>query len=361
MFVDELERGAAHDSRGKPCPVEESANWQFLSATMDAFGLEGSYCLSAESGQFWLGLTEREVLDFAASADVLINVMGYLRNAELLRAVRMRAFVDIDPGFAQMWRQLGQADVLSGHDAFVTVGMNVGRPGCGVPGCGLDWIAIRPPVVLDLWPVAQAVTNAVVDAAASEAPSAEPLTSVCTWRGPFAPVEFGNQTYGLRVHEFRRLVHLPAATGRDFELAIEIDKGDASDLALLVDNGWKVVSPSLVAPDPFRYRDYIQRSGAELLVPKQMYVATRGGWMSDRTVCYLASGKPVVAQDTGWTDHYDPGAGLVPFRTTEEAITAVEDVCSRPAHHRAAARALAEELFDSDTVLGGLLTSLGLS
>jgi hypothetical protein len=156
-------------------------------------------------------------------------------------------------------------------------------------------------------------------------------------------------------------VDLPGLTGRPFELALGIHPAETSDLALLSDKGWPLVDPQMVAGDPLSYRRYIGRSRAEFSVAKDLYVQTRGGWVSDRSLCYLASGKPVLAQETGFSENFPTGEGLLAYSTLEEAVAGVEEITRRPDRHARAARALAEEYFDSDKVLGGLLRTVGVA
>jgi Glycosyl transferases group 1 len=174
-------------------------------------------------------------------------------------------------------------------------------------------------------------------------------------------VEFQGTSYGLRVHQFRQFVNLPGLTGSPFELALAIHPTETKDLALLSDNGWTLVDPRMVAGDVLSYRSYIGRSLAEFSVAKDIYVRTRGGWISDRSLCYLASGKPVLAQETGFSRHFPTGEGLITYSTLEEAVAGVEEITRHPDRHARAARALAEEYFDSDKVLGELLQKLGMA
>jgi hypothetical protein len=254
-------------------------------------------------------------------------------------------FLDIDPGFGQMWKALGLYDVFAGHDRCVSVGMNLGRDGCLVPGLGIEWIPTLPPVELGCWPAV---------------PRGEHLTSVATWRGPFGPIAYRGRVYGLRVHEFRRFFELPRRTRTTFRMALEIDPADRADLARLAEHGWGLVDPRSVAADPVAYREFIQGSAAELNVAKGLYVETRGGWFSDRSACYLASGKPVIAQDTGFAETLPAGAGLLAFTTLDEAAAAIEDVLGDYRRHARAAREMAEEHFAADRVIRRLLTRLGM-
>jgi hypothetical protein len=255
-------------------------------------------------------------------------------------------FLDIDPGFPQMWHALGWADLFAGHDDFVTVGLNVGRGDCTIPGCGRRWITTVPPIVLEHWPAVPL--------------AAGPFTSVATWRGRYAPIDYGGERYGLRVHELRKFVEVPRRSGAAFELALDIDEVEHADRALLAQNGWCLVEPREVAGDPWAYQGYIARSRAELMVAKDIYVRSRSGWFSDRSVCYLASGRPVVVQDTGLEGLLPTSEGLLAFRTVEEACAAVDAVAHDGEHHARAARRIAEECFDSDKVLTRLLDRLGV-
>jgi hypothetical protein len=235
--------------------------------------------------------------------------------------------------------------MFSEHDRHVTVGGNVGKPECKIPDCGFSWITTPPPVALDRWPVRKAGTK---------------FTSVCTWRNPYGTVSFDGNEYGSRVHEFRKFFELPRLVDADFELALDIEAAELDDLRELTANGWELVDPEVVAGTPDDYRSYVQTSRAEFAVAQNLYVATRSGWLSDRSLCYLASGKPVLAQDTGFSANYPVGQGLIPFNTLEEAAAGVEDIQRNYERHSRAARELAEEFFDSRKVMGDLLEQLGL-
>jgi hypothetical protein len=327
--------------------VAESRQAAHLVAVMDEYGLGDSFALLIRPSGETVGLSRREVIDRTRSAAFLLNVMGFLDDEEILAAASLRVFLDIDPGFPQMWRALGLADPFAGHDVYVTIGENIGKPDCRIPTCGLEWLTTHQPVVLDEW-----------------TPHPDPgsaLTAIGSWRGPYGPLEYDGRTYGLRVHEFRKFAAVPQATGRPFEAALDIDPADSPDLELLAAGGWKLVDPTAVAGDPAAYRRYIQQSRAEFMVPKSMYTETRSGWFSDRSICYLASAKPVIARDTGLDGLYPLGEGLLVFATPAEAVDAVDAIYRDPGVHAAAARALAEAYFDSDKVLERLLDIVGAS
>ena len=285
LFLDEIQPDMCRDESGRPCGFQKSVKVRAFTALMSNFGLEGCYSLSYDHGAEVAGLPRRDVLDRLRRSTLLINVMGYLSDAGLLAAAPRRVFLDIDPGFGQMWRALGLADIFVGHDDFVTIGENIGSPGCEVPTCGIEWITTPQPVVLEQWPTAPDRTGN--------------YTSVASWRGAFGPIDYQGKRDGLRVHEFRKFVALPRRTGLPFHVALDIDPTETADLALLAENGWQLDDPRQAAGDAAVYRRYIQNSRAEFMVAKNLYVQTRGGWFSDRSICYLASGKPVTRRIPG--------------------------------------------------------------
>jgi hypothetical protein len=347
LLLDRLEPEMCVDEEGRPSTLESSVNLAYTRRALAGFECEESYALLFDAGRSVVGSTRERVMAHVRDSEAFINVMGYVDDAEVLGAARHKVFFDIDPGFSHMWQDLGWARLFDGYDAHVTVAGNIGREGCAIPTCGLEWIPTLQPIVLEHWP-------------AQPAPDLLCFSSVGAWRGPYAPIEYHGRTYGLRVHEFRRFVELPKRTGEHFEIALDIHSAEERDRASLEENGWHLVDPADVAGDPWRYRAYVAASAAELMIAKNMYVDTHSGWFSDRSACYLASGRPVVAQDTGLDGLLPRDRGLLLFSTIEEAEDAVANVASDYARHAHAARALAEECFDSDRVLGALLERLGL-
>lgn len=344
LFVDHLEPELCRDAAGSPCPPEASVNVAWVASVMDEAGLGDAWSVGLGGGHR-LGVARPEVLEHVRDADFVLNVMGFLTDPEVLGAARRRVFLDTDPGFGQMWRALGLADIFAGHDAHVTIGQRIGLPGCTIPTCGLDWITTPQPVFLPAWPAVSPRSGGA-------------FTSVARWRGAYGPVDFEGRRYGLRAHEFRRFATLPRATTSRFDLALDIHPDEAADLALLTRLGWRLVDPAVAARTPAAYRAWIEGSRAEFMVAKGMYVQSRSGWFSERSTCYLATGRPVLAQDTGLGDLYPTGKGLVTFTTPEEAAAGVDAIRADPAGHAAAARELAEEHFASDIVLGALLDRL---
>jgi hypothetical protein len=294
-----------------------------------------------------IGMPYETIVEFASGADLLLNISGMLADERILGEIPLRAFLDLDPGFNQVWSLTGEDMGFGRHTHFVSVGQLLGTPSCRVPTCGLPWITTLPPVALDHWPVADAPTSAA-------------FTTVGHWRS-YGSIEHEGVSYGQRAHSLRQLIELPREALGPFELALGIHPDEKDDLLALRRTGWQLVDPDDVAGSPERYADYIRRSFAELGVAKSGYVNSHSGWFSDRSACYLASGHPVLAQETGFGEVLPVGEGLLPFTTVADAAAAVEAIRSDPEVHRGRARELAEDLFDARKVLSKLLTELSSS
>lgn len=335
-FVEELAASTAEDPAAVP----------WFESVMERFGLAERATLLVE-GEAVAGPPLEEVLGFAGEA-TLVNISGHLSVPALFGAFRRRVMVDIDPGFTQFWHEAGLADArVEGHDMHFTIGELIGTPGCPVPTGGIDWRHVRPPVVLEDWPVAD---------------DGDPgrFTTIANWRGPFGPIEYGGRTYGLKVHEFRKFISLPKRSPHAFEIALDIHPAEERDLTALGENGWLLVDPHEVADSPDAFREYVRGSGAEFSVAQGVYVDTACGWFSDRTTRYLACGRPALVQDTGFSRVLPADEGLVSFRTLEEAVAGAGDIVDRYSEHAAAARRVAEEHFDSGRVLTRFCEEAGI-
>jgi hypothetical protein len=348
-FVEQIGRESCTDEAGKVVPFDRCANASFFQRVMAQFGLANAAALVYEDGRETQGLALGELLDVAGSADLLVNITGHLTLKPLLERLRRKVYIDLDPGFTQFWHAAGNAGPrLDGHDYYFTVGENIGTAACPISTGGIRWRPVRQPVVLEHWPV-------------SAEGNAGRFTTIASWRGPYGPVQHGGRTFGLKVHEFRKFLELPRRASQTFEIALDIHPADAKDLDSLRNHGWHVVDPKAAVPNPDTFRRYVQTSGAEFSVAQGIYVETSSGWFSDRTVRYLASGKPALVQDTGFSRNYPVGEGLVAFRTLEEAVACAGRIQQDYSGHCEAARALAEDYFDSDKVLGRLVEEVGVS
>jgi hypothetical protein len=340
-FVEQLSPSTCVNTAGVRCPVDESVNLAYFQRVTRQFNVNATLLIEAEGRAIGMGIPELAAV--ADRAEMLLNISGHLTSPALKPRFRRRVFLDLDPGYTQFWQAGGLGEEhLQGHEWYFTVGENVGRESCPIPTGGIDWRPIRQPVLLDEWPVAPP---------SSELPR---FTTVASWRGPLGRVTHNETTFGVKAHEFRKFADLPARAGLPFEIALEVDPADQPDVDALTRRGWTLVDPKSVVPDPDAFRRYVQQSGAEFSVAQGIYVETQSGWFSDRTVRYLSSGKPALVQDTGWSRNIPSGCGLIAFRTVDEAASGAERIARDYQQHSLAARRIAEEFFDSATVLGGL-------
>lgn len=262
---------------------------------------------------------------------------------------KRRAFVDIDPGVTQIQAEHDPAlrELLDEYDAHFTIGENIGRADCAVPTGGRTWHATRQPIALELWEPAAGSPDAA-------------LTTIGRWDERRRVQEIGTTRYSWsKRDQWLRFLDLPRATGARFELAMDVEK-NPGDRSMLVERGWELVDPLALSTDYGRYRDYIRRSLGEFSVAKELNVRLATGWFSDRSACYLAAGRPVIVQDTGFRTVLPAGVGLLSFLTMQEAVDAVRAVVADWPLHSAAARRIAARYFDARWVLADLLDRVGV-
>jgi hypothetical protein len=321
---------------------ETARRFQRLTAS---FGLSDSAALLLEGTCETVGLTYSALRRVVARADMLLNTSGMLKDPALLTPIARRVYLDLDPGFNQAWHRVAGIDMrFDAHTHFATVGLAMGRPQCGVATCGRTWITMCPPVMLREWPVSTQLTH-------------DAFTTVANWRS-YGTLQVDGLFLGQKAHAFRPLIGLPRKTSTRFTLALAIHP-DEPDLDALRRNGWGLVNPRRAAGTPASYRRFVSGSKAEFGIAKSGYVVTRSGWFSDRSACYLASGRPVLAQQTGFGDALPTGEGLIAFASEADVLAGVEAICTDYARHRVAARAIAERYFDSDRVLTRLIEQVG--
>ena len=330
------------DSRGA---AQDGSRVQRLFRRLERFGLAGKAILCTGTGgeRAYLGATQAEAHDLFARADLLLN-FHYAMDPGLLACFRRTALVDIDPGLLQMWMSTGQL-VVAPHDVYLTTGETVGTPSAPFPDGELEWVHIRPPVCLDLWPY-------------TYDPRCDAFTTVTNWWGGWAtervhgrPVLYDN----TKRIAYLAFAGLPGLTSQPLELAVHLAPDDGQERQMLERRGWRIRHASEVSGTPETYRAYIQRSRGELSCVKPSCVKLQPGWVSDRSLCYLASGKPVVMQDTGPSPYLPFGDGILRFSTSEEAAAALGAVNANYPRHCQSARQIAETWFDARQIAERIL------
>jgi hypothetical protein len=338
-------RALGHEVRlVEPVDRLDPVSSRYFDRLVRDFGLLGEAALLVRGSEETAGVSYGELVAWVGEADVLFNVSGMLRDEDLVGPPPLRVFLDLDPAFNQLWAAQGIEMGLDLHNRFATVGLELGEPGCEVPTCGRAWIKTLPPVFLPRW---QRATTIDADA----------FTTVGNWRG-YGSVEWHGRRLGQKAHSLRKLLTVPERTDERLAPALNIHPDEAGDLDALRRHGWDLLDPHQVAGSPRRYAEFVRRSKGEIGIAKEGYVESRCGWFSDRSACYLASGRPVAAQDTGFPRHLPTGEGLLAFTTAEEAAGAIDEIAAGYDRHAKAARALAADLLDSRLVLPRLLERL---
>lgn len=307
----------------------------YLLKLLEPQGLARHWCYLAADGTAH-GMPRQQLADLCRDCDVYLNLSNVNWIPELDHC-RRRVLVDTDPVFTQIHVH-GMGQPFSYYHVLVTYGENVHQAGCSMPTDGALWLPTRQPVVLDLWPV-------------TAGNNAAPFTTVMNWSS-IGEHEYEGRVYGEKPREFAPFLPLPHDMGECMELAINAPTEVQERLA---QGGWRLTDAAAVSRTPWTYQDYIKASLAEFAVARHGYVSTQCGWFSDRSTAYLAMGRPVILQDTGFSAFLPSAAGLVSYRTRDEALVAIRQVRANYVEHCRAARAVAEEYFDARRVLTDLL------
>ena len=340
-----------------PETFEITNEFDYAGAVLDRlsreFGFKGrwGFCARYLKTRPTAGLSLRHIRQLYRDADAILNICGTQEfNDDLLKSDRI-IYVESDPGVEQIkvdQRLKPTIKYLRRHHALFTFGENVGTTTFPVPTHGLKWMPTRQPVVTDLWRTSRGPARAAV------------FTSIANWStsGLKDIVWRGSKYLWSKSREFIRFVEAPKKSGETFELATEIR--DARLHRQFETNGWRFTSPLQMSVDYWLYRDYIRKSKGDFTVAKDQYVRLKTGWFSDRSGCYLAAGRPVITQETGFTDIYGGNEGLFAFRSLGEIAEAVKAINRDYKKHSRAARQIAREIFEAEKVVGSLLERAGV-
>lgn len=346
-LIEQVGSGRTVNSAGQKIPFDAWDGRHHFEQVAKTYGLWPRASLINKLGGASHGMTFKDVLRIADSADLLVSRSGRIdKLPELFERPAIRVFIDGNPGTTQVGLEHGEAafEALNHYEHLFTMGLNVGRPGNPLPTGSRHWHPILRPVVMSMWPVMPAAPD-------------RPFTTISSWRGR-ATVKWHGQASGEKADNWLDVLDLPTRTGQPLEIAMRLDGPDAkSDRDLFFDSGWRVSDPrTLQIFDD--YRRYIGNSRGEFSVAHNRYVAFDTGWFSDRSALYLASGKPVLVQDTGIERHLPVGKGLLTFKTLDDAAAGLEAINSDYAAHCRAARNIAEIYFNSDRILDQMLDVL---
>ena len=331
-----------------PVKMEPSAdcsrNTAYLARVMEDFDMGDRWIYRNAADGTWHGAAG--ATQILASADVLANVSGACWLTPETSRIPRKLFLDGDPMFTQIGLAAdpdsNYAKHVAAHESQFSFGLHIGKPGCKVPESGFTWRPTVQPIALDYWKPTQPPT------------SEGNWTTVMNWAS-YAPKEFQGEKFGQKDLEFERFLDLPSLTRERFVLAMGQGIGNKRPTAMLESKGWHIIEPDTHLPDYLTYRQFLSQSKGEWSIAKHGYVHSRSGWFSCRSACYLAAGKPVVVQDTGWSEHLPSGEGVFAFNTPAEAASALDEASKNYEHHSRAAREFAEKHFEAGKVCAELL------
>jgi hypothetical protein len=352
------------DTRLYPIYQKPGSTWddctpcvEHLRNLMNDFGFKDRWAYRDEASGTCFGMTELKIKELCSGADVFINIScsTFLR-PEYLK-IPARILIDSDPMFTQIQYlsqemftpgEPGLRQMVDAHNYHFTFGENINKPGCRIPDCGLNWIATRQPVCLDYWKPVNGF-----DLKRSS------FTTLMNWSAAKL-LHYEQEEWGQKDIEFQKFFTLPQKL-KEANFSVIINKTGGTEQAFskekIEEAGWHVLGPE--SADNWKaYKDFIDHSAGEFSVAKNTYVKARSGWFSCRSACYLAMGKPVVTQDTGWSEIIPSGKGLFAFNDFQEAVGAVEKIMAGYQQQSAFAREMANEYFDSGKVLNKLLSEL---
>lgn len=355
FYIEDTRLWPVYQNNDANSPKSDS-NVAYLEKVMNAFGLSDHWAYRDEISGKYFGLSEERVREVCRTADVFMNIScsTYMRDEYL--EIPVRILIDSDPMFTQIQymtqatgtkTKTGIRRMVDAHTHQFTFGENFKATDCLIPDCGINWIPTRQPICLSLWPF-----RSLPDFQNAS------YTTVMNWSAA-RPLNYNGKKWGQKNVEFERFIELPKAVPNiSFAVAVGQTTGSPFPKIHAKQNGWQPLDPSKYASDWKTYRKFIQRSRGEFSVAKETYVKARTGWFSCRSACYLASGRPVIAQDTGWSRHIPNGEGLQAFTDIEGAIDALKRVEKDYSWHCKAARTIAEEYFDSKSVLNNILNQI---
>ena len=338
FFEDSDDYPSCYDPTTNSTKIDPSYGLEFASYTFKSVGLAEKWTYYDAHTQTWFGPVADRALEICISADLLLNISGVNPLRDWFDRIPMRVLIDTDPAFLQIrhLQDKNARQMAARHTAFLSFGGNVGGA-ASLPDDGFTWLPTRQPIVLRSWPVVAG-------------PSRGKFTTVMQWES-YPPAVHEGRIFGTKSMSFEPYEDLPQKTPTAFKLAIG---NPASHLLAL---GWSLCDPLEVTKDIWSYQSFIKESKAEFSVAKHGYIVSRSGWFSERSANYLASGRPVVVQNTGFTDWLPSGEGILAFSNPDEALAGIDEINAHYEIHCDSARQIAEAYFDSDKVLTLLIAA----
>jgi hypothetical protein len=335
-LVESLKAKELKNSKGENVRLAESVNLSHWNRILEEIGWDDRATLLVEGEK----VEEQPLRDFAAGADLFLNLSGHFKRPDLVEKVASRVYVDLDPAFTQIWAKVYQSPMnFAGHNAYWSVGLGMGR-GAVVPDTGHDWKAVCPPVCRSFW--TRSAAGQLRGASGEMAKNC--WTTVAHWYG-YSAVEWEGRSYSNKAPEFEKLREWPKKSG--LRPKVVTDLGTGEERSLFEKAGWEFLDPTSICSDWKEYRNFLASSRGEFSPAKGGYVTAQTGWFSDRSVLYLSLGRPVLLQDTGWSKWLPEGSGLVAFRSLDEAVERAKEIEKDYAGHCRGAEKVADEHLDA--------------
>jgi hypothetical protein len=346
-MVESLQAKELIDRQGRPCRLGESLNlahWKSILGDLD-WNQQATLLVEGET------VEEKGLKEFAQGADLFLNLSGHFKRQDLVAGAAARVYVDLDPAFTQIWSQVYRSPMnFEGHNAFWSVGLSMGR-GAVVPDTGHDWKPVLPPVCRRYW---SPETAGEGSGSAAEKGRGH-WTTVTHWYG-YAAVEWDGKSHGNKAEEFESLRNWPRETG--LQPRVVTDLGPGEERSRFKAAGWQFLEPADICSDWKAYRSFLGASRGEFSPAKSGYITAKTGWFSDRSAMYLALGRPVLLQETGWSKWLPEGRGLVAFRTPEEAAERAREMEASHGQQVRAAEEIARDHLAAEKAIGQALQYL---
>lgn len=323
---------------------DPSYGLRFVRDLFSAFDLKENWAYFNPCTNTWHGLSSKHVLAFCSTADAVLNISHVNPIRDWWAKIPCRVLIDTDPTFTQIKNlsNPGLHQLAAQHTHFLSFGENIGDRNCTVPDDGFTWKPTRQPVFAPAWKI-------------YSEPAQPKWTTVMQWDS-YRDRQYGGEVFGMKSLSFSDFITLPKCLpGETFELALGSENAPVKNLK---NNGWHIISPNIPTKSPWTYQKYIHASKGEWSIAKHGYVKTNSGWFSERSAAYLASGRPVVVQDTGFSNHLPTEAGLLSFSNLDEAIDKIDRVNMDYRFHCKKAREVVEEYFDGTKVLKTLIENI---
>jgi hypothetical protein len=330
--------------------ADAEPNMKLIGPVLDRFGFRDKWAFLDPARKKYLGMDGSRCAALLREADAVINLCGASNPREEHIATKCLVYLETDPGSLQVKLDRRDPETVAyaaAHKLFFTYGYNIGESDCLLPTAGIEWHRTRPPVLLDEWH----------EGIGPEEPDA--FTTVGTWQNKGNDVEIGGDKFFWSKHvNFMKVLEVAGRANQAIELAMDIDSGPDYDRAVRCGFTFAPVVPMSLDID--NYRTYVSSSRGEFTVAKDLYARTRSGWFSDRTVCYLAAGRPAITQRTGFEKYVPAGEGLLAFHGPDDAVEAIQEVNRDFTRHARAAREIAVEYFDALKLLDEMAEVIGL-